>query len=292
MWKGRNMRHLTANVYTETECRGSNYSYITTSEGIVLVDTPQLISGIVNLQKEIQNKGPMKYLINTENHIDHIFGNSWFYGKCPIIGDRDILKGFWESPRFDCYDYSVDVIRKQDAQFLHLMPSRDEYQVGRPNILYTDNLTLKVGEQILEIYSTPGHTRGQTAVYFPKEKVVITGDTIFAECQTWLQEADPDAWLKTLDFLETLDVDYVIPGHGPVVAKNYILKQKAFILEWIATVAAAMARGLSKEECVREISFLERFPVDIGQEHSGPMIQELNVKHLFDYLSGNKTGRE
>jgi cyclase len=83
-----------------------------------------------------------------------------------------------------------------------------------------------------------------------------------------------------------LDVDYIIPGHGPVVTKEYLLVQKAFILEWVAAAEAAMARGWSKEGCVAKISFLDRCPVDIGQEERGPQVQQMNVECLYDYLKG------
>jgi hypothetical protein len=89
-----------------------------------------------------------------------------------------------------------------------------------------------------------------------------------------------------LAFLDTLDVDYIVPGHGPVVTKEYLAIQSAFIREWVAAVAAGIARGWSKEECVANISFLDRCSVDIGQEERGPLVQEMNVKCLYGYLKG------
>jgi glyoxylase-like metal-dependent hydrolase (beta-lactamase superfamily II) len=142
-----------------------------------------------------------------------------------------------------------------------------------------------VAEAFKQIH-TPGHTAGQTAVYLPNERVVVTGDTVFSHCQTWLQEADPEAWLNTLEFLGTLDIDYIVPGHGPVVTKAYLPVQAAFIREWVDAVAGGIAKGWTKEQCMEKISFLDRCPVDIGQESSGPMIQRLSAGRLYDYLTG------
>ena len=67
--------------------------------------------------------------------------------------------------------------------------------------------------------------------------------------------------------------------------KDYVNVQSAFIREWITAVAVGISKGWTKEECVKRISFLDRFPVDIGQEYMGPRVQEMNVSALFDYLT-------
>lgn len=204
-----------------------------------------------------------------------------------MIAHEAMAPDFWVNPRYpDLYQYSLDVIQRQDPAGLPHMPAREQYIVNRPTVTYSQRMSLRVGDQTFELFHTPGHTEGQTAVYIPKEKVVAVGDTVFSHCQTWLQEADPEVWLRSLEFLGTLDVDYIIPGHGPVVTKEYLAVQSAFIREWVDAVAAGIARGWSKEECVAKISFLDRYPVDIGQESSGPMIQQLNVKCVYDYLKG------
>ena len=94
------------------------------------------------------------------------------------------------------------------------------------------------------------------------------------------------AWLDSLDFLNTLDVDYIVPGHGPICNKDYIPKQSAFIREWVTAVAVGIAKGWSRKDCVERISFLDRFPMDIGLESLGPMIQQWNVERIFDFLQG------
>ncbi len=133
---------------------------------------------------------------------------------------------------------------------------------------------------------TPGHTPGQIAVHVPGERAVFVGDTIFCRCQTWFQSSDPERWLNSLERLKRLDVDHIIPGHGPVCGKGYIAEQSAFIREWLAAVSLGIAKGWSREECADRISFLDRFPVDIGQESSGPMVQKVNVRRIYDFLEG------
>jgi cyclase len=91
--------------------------------------------------------------------------------------------------------------------------------------------------------------------------------------------------LRSLARIEALNVQTIVPGHGPICTKDYIPVQSAFIREWVTAVAVGISKGWSKEECMRKISFLDRYPVDIGQAFMGPRIQEMNVSNLYDYLT-------
>ena len=66
---------VTPNIYTTTKLRGCNPSFVTTSDGVVVIDTPQLPTRAVAMRAEAESHGPIRYLINTEHHVDHIFGN-------------------------------------------------------------------------------------------------------------------------------------------------------------------------------------------------------------------------
>jgi len=280
------MERITANVYAATDIRGCNPGYVLTKDGAVVIDTPQLPTKAVALRDELLKKGPIRYLVNTEHHIDHIFGNYFFTGLCPVVGHECILKDYGVVSSGTPYSYSVDVVKKDDPQGMALMPAEKDFHLNPPTLLFSHRLTLRVGDHVFELFHTPGHTRGQIAVYVPKEELVFVGDTIFCECQTWFHAADPDAWLWSLDFLKTLDVDYIVPGHGPICNKDYITKQSAFIREWVTAVSVGMAKGWSLEECQQRISFLDRFPVDVGQEAAGPMIQQKAVERIYNFLLG------
>lgn len=283
------MEMLTPNVYTETKIRGCNPSIVFTSEGSVFIDTAQWLSTLLEMRAFAKERGPIKYLINTEGHIDHIFGNHWFAGESIVIGHEKLDEIFWTvADEKDCYDYSVDVLERQDKAALPLMPSREEYIVNPPQITYSDHMTLTLGDTKFELYYTPGHSTSQTCVYVPKERAAFVGDTLFVDCQTWLHSADIGCLLKTLDFLETLNVDFFVPGHGPVCDKSYIAKQRSFIYEWIDAVGKGIAKGWDMDTCVRNISFADRYPMDIGQPESMEYVQRTNVIRCYKYLTNQQ----
>ena len=167
------------------------------------------------------------------------------------------------------------------------MPSREVYfeDPNRAQITFTGDVTLHVGDHTFNLIWTPGHTPGQIAVYVPEERVVFTGDTVFSECTTWLMTSNVDQWIEALDRIRALDIDQVVPGHGPVQPKSYLATQRAFLLEWKSAVAVAVAKGWSREETIAQVSFAERYPVDIGQEYMMEYIQERNAGALYDKLT-------
>ena len=142
------------------------------------------------------------------------------------------------------YAYSLDVIQRQDPKGLEKMPSESEYIVNPPSITFSDRMTFTLGKHTFELYYTPGHSDANISVFVPEEKVVFVGDTVFSECQTWLHTCDPDALFESLRFLQTLDADYVVPGHGPVVTKDYLYKQAAVLYEWLENGRLRHGQGL------------------------------------------------
>ena len=293
------MESVTPNVFTHTRLRGCNPSFVTTSDGVVVIDTPQLPTKAVAMRKLAESHGPIRYLVNTEHHVDHIFGNYYFRGAGTVVNHRGLYERFMVVfPELDPFAYAYESVPGDnpkgtdldDPEALALWPDRDEYyrDPNKGKIVFTGDLTLHVGDHTFNLLHTPGHTPGQLAVHVPEERVVFTGDTVFSGCQTWLMTSDVDEWLEALERIRTLDVDWICPGHGPVVPKSYLDVQRSHLMEWKAAVATAIANGWSRDETIARISFRDRFgPVDIGQGYMLDYIQSRNAAALYDKLTGS-----
>jgi cyclase len=284
------MEQVTKNVYAETKARGCNPAYVVTSAGVVVIDTPQLPTRAVRMRKEAQSHGEIKYLINTEYHVDHIFGNYYFRGAGIVVAHAETAANFMVvTPEINPYQYAHEAIPTDDPEGEKIWPDEKSYfaDPNRPTIIFEGNLTIRLGHHTFHLIHTPGHTPGQLAVHIPEERLAVVGDTIFNGVQTWLYASDVDRWIESLDRLKRLDVDKIVPGHGPVCTKHELDVQKAFLLEWIAAVQSAVARGLSREQCVEHIKegeFAKRFAVDIGQEYMLDHVIEHNAAALYDKL--------
>ncbi len=281
------MEQVTENIFTETTIRGCNPSFVTTSDGVVVIDTPQLPSKAVQMRNMAEERGPIRYVINTEHHVDHIFGNYYFRGAGVVVSHVGVADNFMVvTPELNPYEYAKEALPTDDPAGLPMFPDEATYfeDPNRPEITFSADLTLHVGGHTFELLHTPGHTPGQVAVHVPEERVVFTGDTIFSECQTWHYTSNIDQWLDALDRIQTLDVDHIVPGHGPVTTPSYIEVQRSFLREWVAAVSDGIAKGWSRDECVSNISFADRYPVDVGQEYMMDHIQTHNVEALYDKL--------
>jgi cyclase len=291
------LERVTPNVFTTTKLRGCNPSFVVTSDGVVQIDTPQLPTKAVAMRAEAESHGPIRYLVNTENHVDHIFGNWWFRGAGEIVNHRALYDIFMDpSAALDPFAYALEAIPTDDPEAAPLIPDRDAYYADLPRgtVVFTGDLTVEVGDHTFHCLWTPGHTPGQVAVHVPEERVVFTGDTIFNGCQTWLMTSNLDQWLEALERIRQLDVDVLVPGHGPVTTLDAVLAQRAVLLDWKSAVADAVALGWSREETVARVRFDDRFgPVDVGQSYMMEHIQNQNAGSLWDTLTavGHATGR-
>ena len=111
--------------------------------------------------------------------------------------------------------------------------------------------------------------------------------TSFHKVHTWLQEANPDLWLMSLESLRKLKEEIFVPGHGAICGKDYLSEQGAFIQQWKAYVKDAIDRGMTRDEAVIRLTALtDRYPMDIGQDGMAPGVMKMNVANLYNYLTG------
>ncbi len=283
------IEQITPNVYTFAGIRGCDPSMIMTSEGAVFTDTAQWLTQLDQMIAFAQEKaGGVRYVINTESHIDHVFGNPYLKkAGATIIAQEKVLNGYYKIPpafNMTIHEYNLDLLRRQDpTQAERLLPDGEE-ECGKPDITFSDRLTLKLGDHTFECYHTPGHSPEQTTIYVPEERVAFCGDNLFNGCQIWLHSVDFDDLFHSLDWMQGLDVDYIVPGHGPVRGKEAITENRKFLLDWLAAVSDGITKGWSEEECVARINFADRCPVDIGQPECMDYIQTNNVRKCYQYL--------
>jgi cyclase len=269
------MEKVTENVYAETGFRGCNPGFVVTSEGVVMIDTPQMPTDAVKWRDEIAKYGQVRYLINTEPHGDHFTGNFFFGGT--VIAH--------EGTREAILAASPDQLKERLKQTApHNLPLLEGFTYRAPTITLSQRLTIYLGKHTFQLIAIPGHTAYQVAVYVPEEKVIFTSDNVSGKVQAWLHQALPFEWLESLKELQELDAKVLVPGHGSICEKSYLAEMSAFIQAWIDAVSQAIKQGLSLDEAQAKVSLLDRYPMEAGSEGMGQAVQRMNVARLYEVL--------
>jgi cyclase len=231
-----------------------------------MIDSPQQPIDAVRWRERMEEKAPIRYLVNTEPHGDHIAGNAYF-PKVQVVGHVKLQECF---ERYLFAQGTVEEKRERmkqtDPDSVWLVGHPDYPASNPPKLTFTDKLTLNVGNHTFDILHHPGHTAPQTSVYVPQEGVVFTGDNVFYKCRTWLQECDPWEWLDALRNIAALDVETIVPGHGDPCGKAYLKEQAQIIENWVGLCEGFVDRGVSADDALREpLAVLEQDPYPLGQ---------------------------
>lgn len=237
---------VTAGVYAYLQPDGgwmiNNTGVITGQDGsYLLVDTTSTEArnrGLLAAVDTISTEPPTA-LINTHHHGDHTYGNWLMPKRTPIIG------------HVTCRE---DVIAAGliAAQAL-TGPDYGHIEIRPPNITFTDTMTLHLGERRVElIHVGPAHTRSDVVVLLPDERVLYSGDIVFAGGQPFLAEGSLEGYPKGIAVIRELAPEILVPGHGPVVRGDDIPALLDDLVEYAAFVAdtarEAHAAGLTPLE--------------------------------------------
>jgi len=187
----------------------ANIGFVVGSEGMAVIDTgggPSLGADFLAALRNVTDR-PIRYVINTHMHPDHIFGNGVF---------QDLP----EAPRFVAHAKLPAALRSRtDAYFDQLERDLGEAEARRarmiqPDILVDDRAELDLGDRTLTLRAWPtAHTNNDLTVHDSRTGAFWTGDLIF---RTRMPSLDGSAlgWLTVLDKLRRESAATIIPGHG------------------------------------------------------------------------------
>ncbi|SJZ40053.1 Glyoxylase, beta-lactamase superfamily II [Trichlorobacter thiogenes] len=226
----------------------ANAGIVIGRDGVLVVDT--LISAkegerfLADIRKI--TKKPIKYVVNTHTHLDHAFGNCVFAELGAIIishsADQILLA-------------KVGADTLKNAGNFGLKPE-DMAGTGivLPSLYFNDRLTIDLGGETVELIRVaPSHTEGSLVVYLPKQKIMFSGDILFTDFHPFLADGDLSGWGKTIDSLLTLDVERIIPGHGPLSTKKDLQEMKAYLITFDTTAREMAAKGATTDVITTEL---------------------------------------
>jgi cyclase len=267
------MTQITSNVYAGTKFRGCNSSFVVTSEGVVVIDTPMVPSEARKRREEMEKHGVIKYVIDGEPHNDHVAGNCWLGGTLVAHeGTREAIK----------HNSQAELEGQMKWMAPDALPLDKDFRYRLPDITFSENLTLYLGKHTFQLMHLPGHTPFNVAVYVPEEKVIFTSDNV-VQSMPILFQAVPEEWLISLKKLQALNVDFVIPGHGGVCDKAYLQVMYDNVKYCIDSVKVAIKKGWTVAETQDRVTMADRFP-PIGPGDAMAPMRRSSIAHLYEEL--------
>jgi glyoxylase-like metal-dependent hydrolase (beta-lactamase superfamily II) len=235
---------------------GTKSLFVVTSEGVVVTDpqSPLASTEYKQLIREITDK-PVKYVIYSHRHADHISGGEVFSDTAVFIA--------------------------HEAAQRHLRSIRRP-EVIIPDIGFKDRLTLSLGKKRIEIlFLGKSETDDNIFVFLPKEKILFGVDSVGNRSVLWgdMPDAYPREWITTLMKLEELDFDILALGHGKPGDKQSLLERREYLQDLFRAIEDILAKGLDWE-IVKKDFRLPKYETWHNYEFHFPV----NAERIFDLV--------
>ena len=238
---------LSDNAYAYTAEGDPNTGVIIGDDGCMIIDataTPVAAQGVIQKIREITDK-PIKYVVLTHYHAVRVLGASGYKseGLEQIIASQDTYDLIVERGEFDK--------ASEIGRFPRLFQNVESVPEGLtwPTITFTGKMTLWLGKlevQILQLGR--GHTKGDTVVWLPQEKILFSGDLVEFDATPYAGDAYFKDWPQTLDAIAALQPEKLVPGRGaalqtPEQVQAGLAGTREFISDVYASVQAGAAAG-------------------------------------------------
>ena len=199
-----------------------NAGFIVGNNRTMVIDTGPSYIAAQTIYGYAHNVKPQNeiFVVNTEKHLDHISGNCFFSEKgIDVYGYEGIIRSD-DDLQQDINEWNDSILNEKRRVLREEKIFFEGTHILNPNKILKDGDSFDLGGITVEIISTKGHTQTNISVHVKDEKVLFTGDCIVGKYIPNLGGGNIDdwkIWTKSLELISTLDLKYVIPGHGNVL---------------------------------------------------------------------------
>ena len=257
----------------------SNAGFLVTDEGVLAIDTrqhPRDGQDLIDRIRKITDK-PIKWVVNTHFHCDHHLGNPPFKVLVATIVAQDDTAALMQK-----------TFKKEIARRGKFFASRGydpkEVKLVLPDVTFDHDMTIRLGgKEIRLLYLGPGQNPGDTFVLIPHDRAIYTPGA-FAK-RSWANTAftpSVESWIKLLNQVAAMDVDYILPAHGDVATRADVAEMARFLADEYAGVKEAVAKGMSADEAVKTLTFPQY------KDYRNYRVREHDIRSLYNLV---KTGK-
>ena len=264
-----------------------NSGFVVGRDGVLVIDAH--INGAMARQiqaavRRVTDK-PILYLVNTNFHGDHTFGNYAFPATTTIIAQRAT------AARMRHFEAEKEILLRAVENDPTVFAGA---RLRLPDMVFDSYLGIDLGGQVVELHHFgPGNTPGDTVVYVPGAKVAWTGNLILgAGTIPPIFEGGTGDYLATVArFAAALDVATIIPGHAAPTTGAIRARYVRYLGELIEAVRAAARAGWTLEETLANLPLAPAYLPPAESEAAALIpflngLHQLNVQQTYLDLNG------
>ncbi|NNG05909.1 MAG: quinoprotein relay system zinc metallohydrolase 2 [Inquilinus sp.] len=189
---------------------------------------------------------PIRYLINTHVHFDHLFGNGAFVDDAPELVAHARLQGALMA-RADAYLASFkDTVGSEAASKVLMLPT---------DMPVSDRLEIDLGGRVLELTAhETAHTNNDLTVFDRRTATLFAGDLVSID-HIPILDGSVLGWLDVLDRLEEVPAERVVPGHGPVAGQwpEAMVAQRRYLEDLVTQIRTVQRARGTIQQAVEEV---------------------------------------
>jgi len=255
---------LSDHAYAYTAEGDPNTGIVIGDDAVMVIDTqatPVMAADVIRRIREVTDK-PIKYVLLSHYHAVRVLGASAYQPE-HIIASQDTYELIVERGEQDK--------ASEIGRFPRLFQNVESVPPGltRPTLTFQNKMTLWLGKlevQILQLGR--GHTKGDTVVWLPQDKVLFSGDLVEFDATPYAGDAYFQDWPQTLDNIAALKPEKLVPGRGaalqsPAQVAAGLAGTRAFVSELYESVKAGASAGRDLKTVYRET--YERLAPKYGQ---------------------------
>ena len=249
-----------------------NSGFVVGEHGVLVIDAHinGAMAGLIQTAvRQVTNK-PILYVVNTNYHGDHTFGNYAFPQETLIVAQQktaEIMRDFEGEKKF-----LLATVGNDQTVF-------GDVRLRLPDLVLDQYLELDLGGQVVELYHFGhGNTPGDTVVYVPEARVAWTGNLIIGEGSIpFLIEGGAGEYLETMaKFAHMLEVATIIPGHGLLCSGGIFGRYLPYLSELIESVRKSIRAGQSIEEAIAATPLEQKYTQDAVGSNS-PLVAQFTA---------------
>lgn len=247
---------LSAHCWAYTAEGDPNTGVIITDAAVLICDTlatPLMAQRLIAEIRRVTDK-PIKYVVLSHYHAVRVLGASAYRaeGMQEIIASQGTYEMIAERGAQD--------MQSEYERFPRLFQNFDSVPgLTWPTLVFQDRITLHMGGlEVQVMHLGAGHTKGDTVVWVPAEKVLFSGDLVEAEAACYTGDAQLAEWPATLDALAALGAEKLVPGRGPALdTPQKVAAGLAYTRDFVSTLyagaRAAVAQGMDLKAAMAHI---------------------------------------